>query len=154
MSAGILDSDIEATREAHCETCPICTNEWDKTHLPVYRSEVIPFFDSNAGRSAFPFPVDLKTPLSTVLSTRPYWIEWIFDKAARSVLVRQIDAFWFSLLAANIIRIEKNRSGDLIWNLCWSDSRTPVYKTDAALDGINQCDEESERNRVVTIKDF
>lgn len=137
LSEGILDNSIIECQESECQSCPICTSEWHKLHLPVFRSEVIRLFDSNTGRSIFPFLVDNKKPLSTVLSTRPYWVKWIFDKAARSVLVRHIDAFMFSLLAANIIRIEKNRSGDLVWNLTWRDSMTPNYKTDDVWDSIN-----------------
>ena len=109
--------------------------------------------DSNTGRNVFPFPVDDKKPLSSILSTRPYWVEWIFDKAAGSVLVRNINALLFSLIANNIIQMEKNRSGDLIWNLGWIDNVTPVYKTDKAWEGIHLRDEGSARYRAVELTD-
>ena len=54
------------------------------------------------------------------------------------------DAFLLSLIAANILTMEKNRSGDLIWNLCWHDNLTPVYKTDEGWNCINLRDEDSE----------
>ena len=153
MSDGELDTNIDACREATCNSCPICTREWHKIHLPVFRSQITRFLDSNSGRSAFPFPVDGK-PLSSVLSTRPYWVEFIFDKPARSVLVRQIDALLFSLIASKIIQMEKNRSGDLVWNLGWIDNANPSYKDDASWNGIHLRDEDSGRNRNVELADI
>ena len=152
MSDGSLDKNVDACRESLCESCPICTTSWHKVHLPFFKSEVIRFFESAAGRTAFPCAVDSKVPLSTVLSTRPYWVEFIFDRAARGVLVRHIDAFFFSLLAANIICMEKDRRGDLVWNLVWIDN-TLTYRDDDVWDGLNLKVEGSPRRRIVTVKD-
>ena len=153
MSDGALDENIDACRESVCQSCPICLGDWHKLHLPVFRSEITRLLDSNTGRSIFPYPVDVKKPLSTILSTRPYWVEWIFDKAAGSVLVRHINALLFSLIANNIIRMEKNRSGDLVWNLGWIDNLNPRYKSDECWIGIHLRDEDSPRNRIVELTD-
>ena len=153
MSDGALDQNIDACREADCTHCPICSKAWHKSHLPIFRSQLTRLFDSNTGRNVFPFPVDGKKPLSSVLSSRPYWVEWIFDRAAGSILVRNIDALFLSLVANNIIQMEKNRSGDLVWNLGWIDNITPVYKNDTAWDGIHLRHEDSTRNRTVELTD-
>ena len=70
------------------------------------------------------------------------------------MLVRHIDAFLFSLLAADILRMEKNRSGDLVFNLSWLNNLTPKYKTTEVWEGLNLRDEESSRNRLVQLRDI
>ena len=55
--------------------------------------------------------------------------------------------------ATNIIRMEKNRSGDLVWNLGWIDNLNPRYKSDECWIGIHLRDEDSPRNRIVELTD-
>ena len=153
MSDGTLDTNVDARREVSCGNCAMCTKSWHKTHLPVFRSEIVRFFESASGRTAFPHPVDMKIPLSTVLSSRPYWVEWIFDYSSKTVRVKQIDALFLSLAASNIISMTKNRQGDLVWNLEWENGLA-TYKMDSAWDGIHLREEGSSRRRQVTVRDY
>ena len=42
--------------------CPICCEEWQKMHLPVYRDQLVRFFQSSTGRSVLPMPVSDSDP--------------------------------------------------------------------------------------------
>ena len=59
MSDGCLDRNVDACREVTCHGCPVCTHTWEKFHFPVFRSEVVRFFELATGRTAFPHPVDV-----------------------------------------------------------------------------------------------
>lgn len=142
---------MDASREAECDTCPICTGEWHKMHLPVYKSHIIRFFESSTGRKLFPVTIDFKTSPSAFLSSRPYWKEWIFDRASKSVQVRHVDALLLSLFAAGILCIEKSKNSNFVMDITWTDSSTPKYRDDTIWDGINVHDEERPRSRSVIL---
>ncbi len=93
---------------------------------------------------------DSKVNLSSILSTRAYWTEWIFDRAASGIQVRLLDAFFLSCIAACIICFEKSPGGVLRWNLVWQNSSTPHYQLDECWDGINVKAEGQPRQHEVT----
>lgn len=137
-----------------CSSCPVCDGSWAEMHLPIYKSELIRFFESSTGRTVFPLQYNAKTPLTLVFSKRPYWVEHIFDRAACGIRVRQIEALLLSLIAAHIVCLEKTRAGVFQWNLVWRDNSTPAYKDDSVWDGVNLFrDTGTARRRVVTLRE-
>jgi hypothetical protein len=124
QSMGVLDGpDVVGMCRAcdPCGCCPICDGSWNKMHLPIFRSQMVRFLESSSGRYVFPMEYSVKTPLSSVLSKRVYWTEWIFDRAKSGIQVRNIDALFLSLIAADIITLEKSRTGVWQWNIVWID---------------------------------
>ena len=68
MARNMLDIPTDNTLPACGNRCIVCRNEWEETFLPVYRSSVIAFFDSEHGtRRGLSRKVDKKTSISNVL---------------------------------------------------------------------------------------
>ena len=152
MSEGKLDgvNVVDSCREIDpCGCCPICDGSWGKMHLPIFRSELVRFFESSTGRRTFPMEYDTNKPITLMLSDRSYWKECIFDRASSGVLVRNIDALIMSLIAADILTMEKDRKGKFVWSVVWVDNTTPRYMLDDAWDGVNLIPEGTPRRRAV-----
>jgi hypothetical protein len=68
LSDGLLDGPdrIDACQESECSTCSICNGDWHKMHFPVYKSQLIRFFESSTGRKLLPLKIEGKTTLYTV----------------------------------------------------------------------------------------
>jgi hypothetical protein len=126
-------------REPCGDRCPICTREWHKLHLPVYKESVIQFFTSSVGGESLPYVLDGKRRknVSDILWGKTFWIETIFDRAASGIKRTHVDALFFSLAAAGIVDIEKSLSGVIRWNLCWENITTPSYNNNDKWLGIN-----------------
>eukprot|EP00956_Cyclotella_meneghiniana_P008998 scaffold12325_cov40-Cyclotella_meneghiniana.AAC.3 len=156
LSLGVLDNEnaIGSTGEP-CNSCPICCEEWKKMHLPVYREQIVRFFQSSTGRSVLPLPVSDNDPgnLTDILKKRAYWVEWIFDRPFGQIKKRQLDALMLSLIAAGIIRLRQDSSGNFTWDLAWVDSSTPMFILDNVWVGINLHEADRSRTRIVTISD-
>lgn len=152
LSEGVLDSNIaiESCREVTpCNSCPVCDKTWYTMHPPFFRYELVRFLESSTGRSIFPMDSDSKRPLLSILSTRPYWIQCIFNRPACSIKVR-IEATLLSLVAANIVRLEKSANTSFRWHLTWSDCDTPIYQSDNVWDGLHLLDDTTQRREATT----
>ena len=120
-----------------CQTgCPICTKQWHKQFLPIYKESLIRFFQSSTGRDRIPFEDSTKL-VSDVLWGDAYWLEHIFDRAAGGMKRTQVDALFLSLAAVGIMKIEKARGGVIRWNIGWNADDTPLYNNNDVWLGIN-----------------
>ena len=65
LTFGELDGadSIGSTGEP-CDKCPICCKERHQMHLPVYRDQIVRFFQSSTGRSVLPMPVSYHLNIS------------------------------------------------------------------------------------------
>ena len=156
LSLGVLDSSDAIDPGEPCNQCPICSGDWFELHVPVYREQLVRFFQSSTGRCVLPMPVDNKdlANVSQILKKRPYWVEWIFDRAHRQVSKRCIDGLMLSLIASNIIRLKSDGSGKLSWDLGWINESTPVFLNDDAWAGVNLYDEDRCHSRRVVLSDI
>ena len=105
-------------------------------HLPVYRDQLVRFFQSSTGRSVLPMPVSDSDPgnlTDIFLKLRKYWVEWIFDRLFGQIRKRQLDALTLTLIAADIIRL-KHQASSFSW--IWPGTMAPICmkKTGCALE--------------------
>lgn len=69
-----------------CRTqCPMCTGEWHKVHLPMYKSGLGEFFISTHGSNCIPCPLDVDKSLGQRMKSSPFWIGKIFDRSTKAV---------------------------------------------------------------------
>ena len=126
----------------------MCTGEWHKVHLPVYRSCLVEFFQSTHGSECFPWELSSRGKLSQKIRKSAYWLERIFDRAAGGIKATHIDALLLSLASANIIEVQRVQGEDR-WNIKRSkaDGGTPNYRKDEYWRGVNLHDEKRGRKR-------
>ena len=119
----------------------MCTGEWQKVHLPVYKSSLVEFFTSTHGSNCFPCPLDAEKSLGQRIKRSPFWIETLFDRSAKGVKKTHVDALLLSLACAGIITIQRINDEDR-WDVARTSpgnvqAGTPVYLSDNAWSGIN-----------------
>ena len=112
-----------------CRTrCPICTGDWFKVHLPVYRSSVVEFFTSTLGSNSLPCRIGDGPSLSRRIKGSPYWVEKIFDRASSGIKMTHVDALILSLTAARILEVQKVND-----HFRWNVRRNNPYNADAGV---------------------
>ena len=130
------------------DNCSICTGQWHKLHLPVYKSGLCEFFRWDK----LPLPVDGKSSISDLIWGDSFWIERIFDRAASGVKKYNIDALFYSLAAAGIVKIEK-RDRVVQWALPYEPKednryiRVYNYEKNESWRGVNLYPETRPRRR-------
>jgi len=96
-------------------SCPICTKGWHEVFIPVYRTSVVSFLEFLMPTGKLPNEVDYKTPVSSVLATSAFWKETIFDRNFHKVSRSHVDAFFLSLAAAGILKLEPKKDSMSQW---------------------------------------
>jgi len=94
---------------------PICTKGWHEVFIPVYRTSVVSFLEFLMLTGKLPAEVDYKTPVSSVLATSAFWKETIFDRNFHKVSRSHVDAFFLSLAAAGIFKLEPKKDSLFQW---------------------------------------
>ena len=89
---------------------------------------------------------DNKKMISNVLWGDGFWMEKIFDRAASDLRRTHVDAFFLSLVAAEMLSLKSER-GVFKWNITWSDEHTPAYTRNNNWKGINVFDTLHPRKR-------
>ena len=156
LHSGIFSIPPESANIAPCKTqCPVCTGEWKKLYLPVYRKGVIDFLESSVAPEFIPRPIESGS-ISDMLKDDVFLIETIFDRAKSGVKKTHVDALFFSLAAAKILDLEKV-NGIIRWNVLYHrDSTNPLndkrrYNIDESWDGVNLFESNRPRRRVPTV---
>ncbi len=104
-----------------------------------------------------PAEVDYKTPVSSVLATSALWKETILDRNFRKVSRSHVDAFFLSLAAAGILKLEPKKDswvvarehGESTTSVSFIKAHigTPLYKCNDSWNGINVFSEARMRKR-------
>ena len=134
------------------DSCPICTGNWHRMHLPVYRSSVVEFLCSSAGASLENIEMAHDTHVSDALVGNVYYVEKVFDRAFGGVSRAHIDALFMSLKAAGILTVSK-RGSKFVWGLTRSSipgqegGGAPLLVRDELWRGINLHEADRVRKR-------
>lgn len=156
LHTGVFEKPPDSANIPRCVTrCPICTKEWYKLYLPVYKKGVIDFLESRVAQAFLPRPIDLGT-VSDMLKDNVFWIETIFDRAKSGVKKTHVDALFFSLAAAKILDLEKV-NGVIHWNVSYDyDIENPLnetrrYNIDSSWKGVHLFESTRTRRRIPTV---
>jgi hypothetical protein len=153
LSTGVLDPELGGDDDGvfDCKgQCPICSGEWDKLFMPVYKKSLYSFFQSAVISNGLPLVTTRKKTISNLLWGNKYWIKKIFDRGFHSVKKSHVDALFLSLVGCGIVDLE-SISGEIRWNLCREKTTgnayndCPVYQRDSAWVGLNMHDPERSR---------
>jgi hypothetical protein len=128
MSTRVLEGEDDYSVGKPCGRCPVCDGSRSNMHLPIYKSQLIRFFEPSTGRRSFLFVTLIR--VSSVFSSSSYWVERIFDRAFSGIRKVDVDAVILSLLAAKLVSLGLSKMGVMVWDLVWTDSNTPRYKDD------------------------
>jgi len=149
MALGRLEVPIEAREETCGGKCAVCSGDWQKLFMPVYKSSLVSYLDSHDVIRAFPQTVAPKIAVSDVLWKDKSSIKTFFDRAPSGVKRSNADAVFLSLASRGILDLERTKSGEIRWNLLKDERGALVYKNDKAWDGINVHPEERKRKRTI-----
>ena len=94
-----------------------------------------------------PAEVDYKNPVSSLLAESAFWKETVFDKNFLLVSRINVDAFFLSLAANGILKLEPKK--DSVFQELFIEAHigTPLYKCDNSWNGINVFSETRKRKR-------
>ena len=97
-----------------------------------------------------PAEVDYKNPVSSLLAESAFWKETVFDKNFLPVSRINVDAFFLSLAANGILKLEPKKDSVFQWviareyggsakaeSFIEAHIGTPLYKRDESWNGIN-----------------
>jgi len=107
-----------------------------------------------------PAEVDYKNPVSSLLAESAFWKETVFDKNFLLVSRINVDAFFLSLAANGILKLEPKKDLVFQWVIAQEYGGSakaesfieaqigiPLYKRDALWNGINVFSETRSRKR-------
>ena len=81
----------------------------------MYRMSVVSFIEFLMITGKLPAEVDYKNPVSSLLVESTFWKETVFDKNFLSVSRINVDAFFLSLAANGILKLEPKMDSVFQW---------------------------------------
>ena len=150
MATGVLSMIPKHERRSCGQRCPICSGAWHKDFLPIYKHELIRFFESSIGRALLPCVIEKNSSIGDIIWGKAYWVESIFDRAMSGIKKRNVDSVFLSLAAARLIQIKRVNDTVQRWELVWLDQDTPAYSRDENWEGVNLFDPSKPRSRIPT----
>ena len=109
-----------------CKTsCSVCTKEWHRYFLPVYRDSVSYFLDSSIVMESMPLKAT-RDSLPNLLWNSTDWISKIVDKSKSSVARYNVESLMLQLIAKEFIVLRRQTVGvsnSLYWYISKSTNK-------------------------------
>eukprot|EP00956_Cyclotella_meneghiniana_P042472 scaffold248481_cov53-Cyclotella_meneghiniana.AAC.5 len=142
--------DVEQTRR-DMKLCSDCVWEVEERRPHQYKIGELLFNPNKPNSIIAVYPTG--SGKSHVHKNRKYWVEWIFDRPHGQIKKRQMDALMLTLIASEIVQLQRDSSGNFKWDLGWVDVSTPLFLSDNVWVAINLFEEDRVRTRIVTVAD-